>query len=131
MPLSAVRRKGGFRFYPPRHEPGEKTLLGTTYPQGFDGGVQALTDLANHPATARHIATKLAAHFIADEPPQASIDRLETAFRDSGGNLTNVYEALIDDPAAWWPEPAKFRTPVEYVTAAIRIAGGGRARPAG
>src|SRR5579871_1991109 len=89
--------EGGFRFYPPRHEPGEKKLLGKTYPEGFEGGVQALTDIANHPATARHIATKLAAHFIADDPPQASIARLETAFRDSGGNLMNVYEALIDD----------------------------------
>jgi uncharacterized protein (DUF1800 family) len=118
---------GGFRFYPPRHEPGEKRLLSKTYPEGFDGGVQALTDLANHPATARHIARKLAAHFIADDPPQASINRLEAAFRDSGGNLTNVYEALIDDPAAWRAEPVKFRTPVEYVTAAMRIAGGDQA----
>ena len=37
-----------------------------------------------------------------------------------------VYEAIIDDPAAWRPELAKFRSPVEYVTAAMRIAGGDR-----
>jgi uncharacterized protein (DUF1800 family) len=37
-----------------------------------------------------------------------------------------VYEAIIDDPAAWRPQPAKFRSPVEYVTAAMRIAGGDR-----
>ncbi|HXJ00105.1 MAG TPA: DUF1800 domain-containing protein [Micropepsaceae bacterium] len=117
---------GGFRFYPPRHEPGPKTLLGRSYAQGFESGVAALTDLANHPATARHIANKLAIHFIADDPPQDSVKRIETAFRDSGGNLAKVYEVIIADPAAWRPEPAKFRTPIEYVTAAVRVAGGDR-----
>ena len=116
--------ENGFRFYPPRHEPGAKTLLGHSYQEGYRGGVQALTDLAQHRATARHIATKLATHFIADNPPEASIRRIETTFRDSGGELMKVYEVIIDDPAAWRPELAKFRSPVEYVTAAIRIAGG-------
>jgi uncharacterized protein (DUF1800 family) len=117
---------GGFRFYPPRHEPGPKMLLGRTYPEGFEGGVAALTDLAHHPATARHIATKLATHFIADDPPTESIKRIETVFRESGGDLMAIYETIIDDPAAWQPAPAKFRTPIEYVTAAMRIAGGER-----
>jgi uncharacterized protein (DUF1800 family) len=118
--------EGGFRFYPPRHEPGPKTLLGRSYPEGFEGGVAALTDIASHPATARHIAIKLATHFIADDPPEDSVKRLATAFGKSGGDLMTVYEALIADPAAWRPHSAKFRTPVEYVTAAMRIAGGER-----
>jgi uncharacterized protein (DUF1800 family) len=116
--------ENGFRFYPPRHEPGAKTLLGHSYQEGYRGGAQALTDLAQHRATARHIATKLATHFIADNAPEPSIKRIETAFRDSGGELMKVYEVIIDDPAAWRPESAKFRSPVEYVTAAMRIAGG-------
>jgi len=49
--------ENGFRFFPPRHEPGEKILLGRRYQEGYRGGVQALTDLAQHRATARHIAT--------------------------------------------------------------------------
>jgi uncharacterized protein (DUF1800 family) len=117
---------GGFRFYPIRHEPGPKTLLGRAYGEGFEGGVAALTELARHPATARHIAAKLATHFIADEPPEESVKRLETAFRKSDGDLRPVYQAIIDDPAAWRPDVAKFRTPVEYVTAAMRIAGDDR-----
>lgn len=116
----------GFRFYPPRHEPGLKTLLGKTYPEGYQGGQQALRDIALHPATARHIAVKLATHFIADNPPDSSVARLETAFRDSGGNLMKVYETLAGDPAAWAPKQAKFRSPVEYVTAAMRVARGER-----
>jgi uncharacterized protein (DUF1800 family) len=117
---------GGFRFYPPRHEPGVKTLLGRTYVEGFEGGVAALTDLALHPATARHIAVKLATHFIADDPPEDSVKRIETVFRDSGGDLMRVCETIIENPAAWRPQPVKFRTPIEYVTAAMRIAGGKR-----
>lgn len=124
--MNAAADGNGFRFYPPRHEPGAKMLLGRTYPDGYEGGVQALADLARHPATARHIATKLATHFIADQPPEDSVRRIENAFKASGGDLKTVYEAIIDDPAAWRPEPAKVRSPVEYVTAAMRIAGGER-----
>jgi uncharacterized protein (DUF1800 family) len=115
--------ENGFRFYPPRHQPGEKTLLGRSYAEGYEGGVDALNELANHPATARHIARKLAIHFIADDPPEASVTRIETAYRDSGGNLAKVYEAIIEDPAAWRAEQVKFRTPIEYITAAVRLTG--------
>jgi uncharacterized protein (DUF1800 family) len=118
--------EGGFRFYPPRHEPGSKTLLHHSYPAGYQGGVLALTDLAHHPATARHIARKLATHFIADDPPAESVKRIEAAFLRSGGDLKTVSEAIVNDPAAWRHETAKMRTPVEYVTAALRIAGGDR-----
>ncbi len=120
--LTGAKIDASFGFYPMRHEPGSKTLLGRTYPEGYEGGIAALTDLAHHPATARHVAVKLATHFIADDPPEDSIRRLETAFRESGGELMKVYEVLLDDPVAWRPAPAKFRTPVEYVTAAMRIA---------
>jgi len=117
---------GAFRFYPARHEPGSKTLLGRNYPEGYQGGVQALTDLAHHPATARHVAVKLATHFIADDPPAESIKRIERAFLESRGDLMKVSEALVDEPAAWRLLPGKVRSPVDYVTAALRIAGGDR-----
>ena len=35
-----------------------------------------LRDLARHPATARHVATKLARHFVADEPPPTLVERI-------------------------------------------------------
>ena len=114
----------GFRFYPPRHEPGEKLLLGKSYPAGYPGGQQALRDLALHPATARHLAMKLATHFISDQPPEDSVRRIEAAFRGSGGELMKVYEAIVADPAGWNPEPVKFRSPVEYITAAMRAVAG-------
>jgi uncharacterized protein (DUF1800 family) len=116
--------ENGFRFYPLRHEPGQKLLLGHSYPEGYQGGVQALRDIAHHPATADHIAWKLASHFIADDPPEDSVKRISASFRNSGGELMRVYETIVDDPATWRPHSAKFRPPIEYVTAAMRIAGG-------
>jgi hypothetical protein len=56
--------------YPQAHDPGPKTLLGRRYEEsGVKEAEAALAALARHPATARHIAFKLARHFVADRPP--------------------------------------------------------------
>jgi uncharacterized protein (DUF1800 family) len=115
--------RNGFGFYQERHEPGPITLRGKTYGPGWDGSVAAIRDLARDPATARHIATKLATHFIADDPPKESVSKLERVFNDTNGNLHALSEAVVRDPAAWKPEQKKMRTPVEYVTAAMRLTG--------
>ncbi|MDE2265271.1 MAG: DUF1800 domain-containing protein [Alphaproteobacteria bacterium] len=115
------RGDNGFRFYPFRHEPGEFVLRGKSYPSGYAGGVAAVSDLARDPATARHIARKLAIHFIADDPPATSVARLEKTFNDTGGNLKALTQTLVDDPAAWSAAPGKMRTPVQYVTATFRL----------
>ncbi|MBL8157578.1 MAG: DUF1800 domain-containing protein, partial [Anaerolineae bacterium] len=102
----------GFKFFPNRHQPGTKTLLGKTYAEAGEAeGRQALIELARHPSTARHIATKLARHFIADEPPPQAVARLERVFRDTGGDLKAMAIAIVDEPAAWQPSLTKMRTP--------------------
>jgi uncharacterized protein (DUF1800 family) len=113
----------GFGFYQERHEPGKITLRGKTYPPGWDGSVAAIKDLAHDPATARHIARKYAVHFIADDPPKESVARLEKVFKDTKGNLHALSETVVDDPASWRPELRKMRTPVEFVTASMRLTG--------
>jgi uncharacterized protein (DUF1800 family) len=68
---------GEFEFREIIHEPGAQTLLGKRYPQsGVDQGEAVLRDLAAHPATAKFLATKLARHFVADEPPTRLVDEL-------------------------------------------------------
>jgi uncharacterized protein (DUF1800 family) len=79
-----------------------------------------LRDLAAAPATARHIATKLARHFVADEPPPDLVQRLEDAFLRSGGHLPTVYRALVTADPAWDPQFTKFRTPWEWAIASLR-----------
>jgi uncharacterized protein (DUF1800 family) len=124
-----VEGDDAFRFFPNRHEPGEKILLGKKYGEGYDEGVRALTDLSKHPATATRVATKFARHFIADEPPQSSIDRLAAVFRDTDGDLKALAEAVIEDDACWQAGQNKMRAPVEYVTAAVRAIAGQSEQP--
>jgi uncharacterized protein (DUF1800 family) len=116
-------RPSGFGFYQDRHEPGPITLRGKTYPAGWDGSVAAIKDLAHDPATARNIARKFATHFISDTPSKESVARLEKTFNQTGGNLHALAETVVNDPAAWGAEQKKMRTPVEYVTAAMRLTG--------
>jgi uncharacterized protein (DUF1800 family) len=115
---------GHYIFRPPIHEPGSKTLLGVRYGEaGVREGERALQALARHPATARHIATKLARHFIADRPPEQAVERLAGIFRDTDGNLAAISEALVEQPEAWTEELQKIRAPQDFVVAALRATG--------
>lgn len=119
-------RPGHFMFRRIAHQPGDKLLLGKRYGGGEDEGVKALKDLARHPATARHIATKLARHFISDEPPAASVDRLAGVFLATSGDLAVVTRALVEDKAAWARPLTKLRSPNDLVVAALRATGAAR-----
>ena len=120
-PVTVRDASSGFVFYPNRHEPGDVKLRGKTYAATFDGGRQAIRDLAHDPSTARFISRKFAVHFIGDNPPAASVSRLEKIFRDTGGDLKALAQGVVEDPAAWTPGPGKMRNPVEYVTASYRL----------
>lgn len=112
-----------FWFAAPIHEPGARTVMGKKYSQSGEGQAQAvLNELAAHPATARHLAFKLARHFAADDPPSALVARLEQAFLQSQGDLPTVYRVLIEAPEVW-TGPPKFRTPWEWTVAALRATG--------
>jgi uncharacterized protein (DUF1800 family) len=115
---------GTFRFRPQIHEPGAKRLLGKSYGDaGYAEGEAALIDLAHHPATARHVAAKLARHFIADDPPKDSVERIARVFSDSGGDLRQVTAAVVKEDAAWRTPFAKIRRPDDLVIAACRVTG--------
>jgi uncharacterized protein (DUF1800 family) len=115
---------GEFVFLRRAHEPGPQTVIGHDYPDtGVGQGRAVLADLARHPATARHVTTKLARHFIADEPPPALVDRLTSRFLDTDGDLKEVARALVGAPEAWAPEQAKIKRPAEWIVAALRATG--------
>lgn len=110
-----------FVFRPVVHEPGARTVLGRTYPEGGrEQGEAVLRDLARRPETARRLARKLAIHFVADDPPPALVDKLETAWTRSGGDLAGVARALIAAPEAWSPQPVKVKTPYDFVISTHR-----------
>jgi uncharacterized protein (DUF1800 family) len=112
---------GEFHFREAFHEPGARKLLGKAY--GDDGlrqGQAILRDLALRRETARHISTKLARHFIADDPPPAVVERLTSAWLDSKGHLPTVYAALVESPEAWEKPLSKFKTPADYIYSSFR-----------
>jgi uncharacterized protein (DUF1800 family) len=112
---------GTFEFREIIHEPGSQVVLGKKYNQsGLQQGEAVLRDLAIHPATAQHLASKLARHFVADEPPAALVERLSAEYLDSGGELSAMYEALIDAPEAWAEPFAKYKTPHDFVVSTLR-----------
>jgi len=112
---------GRFVYVAALHEPGPRSVLGERYEAAGEGQALAiLRRLAVAPATARHVATKLARHFAGDVPPPALVDRLADAFLRSNGDLPTVYRALIDSTEAWQPAPVKFKTPWEWTLSALR-----------
>lgn len=116
--------QGGFEFRAENHEPGAKTILGRRYHEaGADEGLAVLDDLARHPATARHIATKLVRHFVADAPPDEAVSRIARVFIDSDGDLAEVMRALVALEQVWRDPIPKVRTPYEYVIAVHRASG--------
>lgn len=120
----------GTVFVPALHEPGSKTLLGRTYAEaGADEAAHAIDDLARHPATAKFIATKLARHFAADEPPAALVAALAESYRQTDGDLAVLYRILIDRPEAWAAGPGKMRSPNDWVVALLRGFGTTQALP--
>jgi len=114
-----------FYFNAAAHEPGDHSVMGKTYKaDGVQQGEAVLHDLAQHPATASFLATKLARHFIADEPTDAVVSHLATVFRNTDGDLGAVTRALIDIPEAWSQPRAKLKQPEEYLISAVRTLGG-------
>lgn len=110
------------------HEPGGRQIMGKTYPEGGQSQVSAIMgDLAVHPATAHHIATKLAQHFVSDTPPPKLVARLEQNFLATGGDLPSLYRVLVESPESWpasWDLPkAKFKSPWEWMVSSLRMMG--------
>jgi len=112
---------GEFVFNPRMHEPGPQTVVGKVYAQGdVAQGRAVLADIARHPATAAHVARKLARHFAADEPPPALVERLTRCFLDTDGDLKEIAKALIDAPETWSIERVKLKRPSEWLISAWR-----------
>ena len=76
---------------------------------------------SRHPSTAKFIATKFARHFVADDPPQALVARLQDVFRKSGGDLKALASALVESDEAWQAPQTKMRSPYEFLVATGRL----------
>ena len=120
-------RDGLFEFNPARHDYGDKTFLGHTITgRGFGEVDEALDILAHNPATAHHIASRIAIYFVADDPPKTLVDRMADAFQRSDGDIADVLRTMVNAPEFAAAQPNKFKDPLRYVLSAIRLAYDGK-----
>lgn len=122
----SVERETEFLFRPRLAEPGAREVLGRVYggaELSFDRVAAALEDLAAHPATAAHLARKLAVHFTGDSPDPDMVRTMAEAYRASDGNLLEVYQAMLRHPAAWHAGPGNVKQPIDFVGSSLRALG--------
>ena len=117
-----------FVFAPFMHDFGEKTVLGHKIPagEGEEDGLKVIDILAHHPSTAKFISLGLARHFVADNPPQALVDRMAQTFLKTDGDLRAVMETMFRSPeffseGAW---ESRVKSPLEMAASTIRAMGG-------
>ena len=124
---AGIVRDGLFLFLPDRHDAAAKTILGRTLPagRGIEDGEDVLNLLADHPATAYHVARALAVRFVQDDPPAALVERLAGVFTASGGDTAAVVRAIAYSPEFWalGALEGKVKSPLELAASAVRATG--------
>lgn len=121
-----VTKHKTFIFRPEYAEPSETVILGKTY-----GGVKPkkshmdklLDDLSVHPKTALFVCTKLARHFISDNPPDDAVKALVDTFLQTRGHLPSVYETLLNLSQAWDTFGQKTKRPFDHIVSGIKALG--------
>jgi len=117
------RRNPEFFFDERIHAQGKEVVMGHTFNYGgMKDGEKALEMLATQPSTARFISTKLARHFVSDNPPPALIERMAAKFQSTGGDIRAVLRAMVYSPEFWSKDAyrAKVKTPFELVASTAR-----------
>jgi len=125
--IDQPRQGGGFLFEPRLHDEAEKVVLGHRIKGGGgqSDGEKVLDILAQSPATARFISTKLARRFVSDTPPPSLVDRAAKRFRETDGDIREVVRTILTSPEFFAADAyrAKVKTPFEFVVSAIRATG--------
>jgi uncharacterized protein (DUF1800 family) len=119
-------KESRFGFTEPAHVKGDKKVLGTVIKNGGEKeGLEILHLLATHPSTAKFISGKLVRRFVADNPPQALVDRAALTFTKTGGDIREVLRTILTSEEFLGPtyRAAKVKTPLEFVVSAVRASG--------
>ncbi|HET6251224.1 MAG TPA: DUF1800 domain-containing protein [Tepidisphaeraceae bacterium] len=111
-----------FKFNNQWHQPGPKRWMGVVIPEGYEGGEQALYDLAMSRRCSEFMSEKLCRYLVNDNPPPALVKRVASVWRDTKGNLPKVYAAIIDSKEFMSRDNyrAKFKTPFYFTISSLR-----------
>lgn len=117
-------RDGDFLFFPMNHDQNEKIVLGKNFPAngGYQEGVDLISMLAHHPATAKFICKKLAVYFVSDNPSEKLINKMAETFLKKDGDIKSVLLTMVYDPDFWGKNAIcqKIKSPFEVVVSANR-----------
>jgi len=124
--IESLRDNPKFYFDDRLHDPDAKRVLGKKiHAGGIKDGEKILDLLAKDPHTAHHISLELAQYFVADNPPEALVQRMTKTFEKSKGDLRAVMTTMIYSPEFWSRAAyrAKVKTPFELVASTVRALG--------
>jgi uncharacterized protein (DUF1800 family) len=119
--------RGNFVFNANRHDFGAKTVLGVNIPASSSAtgaaaiseGEQMLDFLANHPSTARYIATKMLKWLLDPNPSETQISAIASVYKATKGDIKAMVRAILND--SWLPaSPMKLKRPFHYIANSLR-----------
>ncbi|MCH2075710.1 MAG: DUF1800 domain-containing protein [Rhodobacteraceae bacterium] len=120
----SLERGKGFVFRPGIVEPGAERVLDRLYGGDTLEAIDAVVDdLALHPETARHLARKMAVHFVSDTPDEGLVRHISSRYLASDGDLAVATAALLEHPAAWDPVRRNVKWPIDYISSSFRALG--------
>lgn len=125
---------GAFRYEHNWHDTASKTVLSPDgYPNiprnqpNMSDGRRVLDLLARHPATARHLCTKLCRRFIGDDPPADVVEAAAAEWMariDDPNQIKHVLRVILLSNAFRTTWGKKFKRPFESVVSYIRATEG-------
>ena len=122
-----VQGRGAFNFDATGHDFTAKTFLGKTYPAQLPSvgaaavaeGEDAVRTLANHPNTAKYIATKLTRYILRYDAPDTVLEAVTNAYLNTGGDIPSMLRIILS-PANVAAASAKYKRPFHYVVSTMR-----------
>ena len=117
--------RGTFAYTSREHYRGRVSIMGfshaNTDADGYNAGIRYLKYLANHPATAHHLAHKLCVRFVSDSPSDALVRRLARTYLNHGTAIAPVLRQLFLSDEFEGSLGEKTRRPFEDLAATLRI----------
>lgn len=112
--------RGRFLFDSDAHDNGRKVVLGQVIEPGggVHDGERVLDLLANHPATATHLATKMCLFYLGHAPETVVKDVAATYTRTRGSIKDMLRTVLTEENLA--SSPPMFKRPYDYVISSVR-----------
>ena len=114
--------RGQFTFDADVHDTGGKRVLGMDILEAGQAEAERVIErLAEHPAAARFVSTKLARRFLADDPPAEIVGKAAQTFEQTHGDIRAVLRVILldglDPKGLGRP---KYKRPNNFIASALR-----------